>query len=121
MSRLSRFRSRCIAFLHDVYFDEVEIYRKPRSFDILADSHNQDADKILRDFGFEEPHGSRHQFRLPKELSEAEKKARATQAAVHLTAAGHGTHFDVRLLCHAARDAAHAEIYGNRSRPAPAT
>ncbi|MFE0187574.1 hypothetical protein [Streptomyces sp. NPDC059008] len=120
MSRFSRVRSRCIAFLHEVYMDDVEIYRKPRGTEVLADSHHPNADKILREFGFEEPQGSRHHFRLPEGLSEAEKKARAPQAAMHLIAARHSTNLDLDLICPAAGEAARAEIYGNRPRPTPA-
>ncbi|WP_093648687.1 hypothetical protein [Streptomyces sp. 2314.4] len=106
--------SRFVSFLHEVYGRDVEIYRKPNSAEVVADCRQKCARQILLTCGFEKSPAP-FRLRLPQDLSEAEKKARSTRAAVHLFHAGHYADIASDLRCESALDAAWAEIRKNRS------
>lgn len=104
MSRITRFLSRCISSLNELYGREAEIYRDPTSGTVIADCRNNCTRRIFLACGFERT-PTAFRLRLPEGLSEAEQKARATQAVVHLFHAGHYTDIASHLMCDATRDA----------------
>ncbi|MFJ9419980.1 hypothetical protein ACIRPT_38380 [Streptomyces sp. NPDC101227] len=113
MSRITRFPSRCISSLYEVYGREAEIYRAPTSGAVIADCRNNCARRIFLACGFERT-ATAFRLRLPEGLSEAEQKARATQAVVHLFHAGHYTDIASRLVCDSTLAATWAEIRDRR-------
>ncbi|KIZ14960.1 hypothetical protein [Streptomyces natalensis] len=113
MSRISRFLSRCISSLNEVYGREAEIYRDPTSGAVIADCRNNCARRIFLACGFERT-PTAFRLRLPEGLSEAEQKARATQAMVHLIHAGHYTDIASHLVCDSTLAATWAEIRERR-------
>ncbi|MEV0372585.1 hypothetical protein AB0I10_22590 [Streptomyces sp. NPDC050636] len=106
--------SRFVSFLHEVYGRDVEIYREPNSAEVVAECRQICARQIILTCGFEKS-PIPFRLRLPRDLSEAEKKARSTRAAVHLFHAGHYADIASDLRCESALDAAWAEIRKNRS------
>ncbi|POX43060.1 hypothetical protein C3486_02240 [Streptomyces sp. Ru73] len=104
MSRLTRFKNHLLAFVHEVFADDADIYRQPRSSAVLADCYHEGAEAILLDCGFERPHGWQ-KFHLPQHFTEAEKKTRATQAAFRLLSARYDVNIDNSLLCPATQEA----------------
>ncbi|MEU9122822.1 hypothetical protein AB0C96_23660 [Streptomyces sp. NPDC048506] len=113
MSRISRFLSRCISSLYEVYGREAEIYRDPTSGAVIADCRNNCARRIFLACGFERT-PTAFRLRLPGWLSEAEQKSRATQAMVHLFHAGHYTDIASHLVCDSTLTATWAEIRERR-------
>ncbi|MFF4605982.1 hypothetical protein ACFY12_24980 [Streptomyces sp. NPDC001339] len=113
MSRISRFLSRCISSLNEVYGREAEIYRDPTSGAVIADCRNNCARRIFLACGFERT-PTAFRLRVPEGLSEAEQKARATQAMVHLFHAGHYTDIASYLVCDSTLAATWAEIRERR-------
>ncbi|MCW7986865.1 hypothetical protein XF35_16620 [Streptomyces platensis subsp. clarensis] len=113
MSRISRFLSRCISSLYEVYGREAEIYRDRTSGAVIAECRNNCARRIFRVCGFE-PTGTAFRLRLPEGLSAAEQKARATQAVVHLFHAGHYTDIASHLVCDSTLAATWDEIRDRR-------
>ncbi|MGA5631432.1 hypothetical protein [Streptomyces lydicamycinicus] len=113
MSRINRFLSRCISSLNEVYGREAEIYRDPTSGAVIAEGRNNCARRIFRACGFK-PTGTAFRLRLPEGLSEAEQRARATQAVVHLFHAGHYTDIASHLVCDSTLAATWAEIRDRR-------
>ncbi|WP_435244435.1 hypothetical protein [Streptomyces sioyaensis] len=113
MARISRFLSRCISSLYEVYGREAEIYRDPTSGAVVADCRNNCARRIFLACGFVRT-ATAFRLRLPEGLSEAEQKARATQAMVHLFHAGHYTDIASHLVCDSALAATWAEIRERR-------
>ncbi|MFF7702844.1 hypothetical protein [Streptomyces lydicus] len=109
MSRITRFLSRCISSLNEAYGREAEIYRDPTSGAVIAECRNNCARRIFRACGFK-PTDTAFRLRLPQGLTEAEQKARATQAVVHLFHAGHYTDIASHLMCESTRAATWAEI-----------
>ncbi|WP_148588783.1 hypothetical protein [Streptomyces sp. WAC01526] len=113
MSRITRFLSRCISSLYEVYGREAEIYRDATSGAVIAQCRNNCTRRIFRACGFE-PTGTAFRLRLPEGLSEAEQKARATQAVVHLFHAGHYTDIASHLVCDSTLAATWDEIRERR-------
>ncbi|MFI0155753.1 hypothetical protein [Streptomyces lydicus] len=113
MSRITRFLSCCVSSLDEVYGREAEIYRDPTSGAVIAECRNNCARRTFLACGFERT-PTAFRLRLPEGLSEAEQKARATQAVVHLFHAGHYTDIAYHLVCDSTLAATWAEIRDRR-------
>ncbi|MFE7124902.1 hypothetical protein [Streptomyces sp. NPDC057617] len=102
-----------MSFLHEEYGTDAEIYRRQFSTEVIADSSNAHAHRILKACGFTErsipPLYVWHQ--LPAGLGEEEKKARSTRAVCLLRAAGLDANIDETLLSPTAHAAVPAEIH----------
>ncbi|MYZ34208.1 MULTISPECIES: hypothetical protein [unclassified Streptomyces] len=102
-----------MSFLHEEYGTDAEIYRKQFSTEVIADSSNAHAHRILKECGFTEksvpPLYLWHE--LPTGLGEEEEKARSTRAVCLLRAAGLDANIDEALLSPAAHAAVLTEIH----------
>ncbi|MGW2056244.1 hypothetical protein ACWCOZ_20415 [Streptomyces sp. NPDC001840] len=102
-----------MSFLDEEYGTDAEIYRKPFSTEVIADSSNAHAHRILKACGFTEksipPLYVWHE--LPAGLDEEEEKARSTRAVCLLRAAGFDANIDETLLSPTAHAAVLAEIH----------
>lgn len=105
---LSRFKNHLFALLNEAV-DDVQIFRKPRTGEVLADCHRRGAAEVLTACGFEQQGGDWSRFRQPQGLSEAEQKIHATRAMVRLFKARYYANLDRRLWCPDTEDATWAE------------
>ncbi|MFD8963409.1 hypothetical protein ACFV0C_00155 [Streptomyces sp. NPDC059568] len=100
-------------FLHEEYGTDAEIYRKQFSTEVIADSSNAHAHRILQACGFTErsipPLYVWHE--LPAGLGEEEEKARSTRAVCLLRAAGLDANIDEALLSPTTHAAVLTEIH----------
>lgn len=102
-----------MSFLHKEYGTDAEIYRKQFSTEVVADSSDEHAHRILKSCGFTEksipPLYVWHE--LPAGLGEEEERARSTRAVCLLRAAGFDANIDEALLSPTAHAAVLAKIH----------